>query len=560
MSTSFLGDLESLNNFLERDERAVIPKSTAPDDATFLGTPQSVKLALKLIEAYAVRKRDALSLYRPLPAAVDFHSCMKRFRLLSGSNQAGKTLAAEAEIARIARGMDPYKKRADKNLKMLALGKDHISVGQIMWKKLHWHGAFEIIIDEDTGMWRSVRPDPNNPRQTCPKDLARKKEWCPAPPLIPPSCIDRMAWQSKGENIPALVQLKNGTEILFRTSNGSPFAGVQLDVVHFDEEIIDKGWFDEMIPRLARYDGIFFWSATPEAHTPQFFNLHRNFLDGDPHVAEFSLLIEDNPFIMPEAKESMRLRLQAAGDDVYAVKWLGKYAIQGREVYPTYDLREQGYDQADVPDNWMTIVVIDPGSQVSAFGVFGVDPEGSALHVIEECEIRNKDASHMAAEIKRILGGRTPEAYVIDKRAGIQVPMGRNDRTADHYYKQFRKVGLPPAAINPGGFVYGCDVTQAREQSVKNLLDSGRLKFRRGHCFKMDQQIRNRFYDKNDPDKREKRTTHDLVDILEYAAAFFDETGIYYRKPKVKQLVLSSYDQAVYDSFAKKKKRGWKLR
>ncbi len=557
---AFLNDIQELGKFLDRDDRVSIPKSLPSCDNEFLSSPRSVKLALKLIEAYAARSKDALNLYRPLPAAVDFHSCMRRFRLVSGSNQSAKTFSAIMELARIARGLDPFKKRADKDLKMLALGRDHTSVGQILWKKLHWPGAFEIIQDEETGLWRSTRPDPTNPQCLDPRDLARRKEWAPAPPIIPPSCIDRMAWQSRGENIPAVVQLKNGTEILFRTSNGDPLAGVQLDFVHFDEEIINKDWYDEMIPRLVRHDGIFVWSATPEKHTPQFFNLHRDVLAGDPNVAEFTFLTEDNPYLTPEAKESMRLRLLAAGEEVYAVKWLGKYAIQGREVYPTYDIRDQGFDLDVVPDDWMKIVVIDPGSQVSAFGIFGVDPESKALHVLEECELRNKDAAALAMEVKRLLNGSTPEAYIIDKRAGIQIPMGRNDRTADHYAKEFEKAGLPKAHINPGAFVYGCDIPSARELSVKSMLGNGTLRFRRGHCFKMDQQIRNRFYDKNDPDKRERRTTHDLVDILEYAAAFFDERGIYYRKPKKKQIHLSRYDRAVYESWRKKKKKNRKFR
>lgn len=556
---SFLGDIGSLNSFLGRDDRTTIPKSLPVSDREFLATPKAVRLALKLVEAYAVRKRDALLLYRPLPAAVDFHSCNKRIRLISGSNQAGKTLTAEAEFSYVGRGMDPYRKRPDRDQKMLAVGKDFAHVGQVMWRKLHWTGAFEIIIDEDTGLWRSVRPDPNNPTQIDPRDLARKSEWMPAPPLIPPSAIAEMAWESKGEGIPSIVKLKNGTEMMFRTSNGKPPNGVQLDFIHFDEEITNSDWYPEMVPRLVRKGGLFIWSATPQSQTPQFFGLHRDCLAGDPDVAEFTLLIQDNPYMLPEDKEAMRRRLLSYGEDEYAVRWLGKYAIQGREVYPTYDLSVQGYDQDNVPDDWMTLAVIDPGSQVSAFALFAVDPECRALHVIGECELRNKDASHLAGALKSMLGGRTPEAYIIDKRGGIQIPMGRSNSTAEHYYAEFRRQRLPDANINPGGFVYGCDIPQAREQSVKRLLNDGKLRFRRGHCFKMDQQIKNRFYDKNDPDKRERRTTHDLVDILEYAAAFFDETGLYYRKPKKNVLVLSSYDEKVYESFKKKKKRGWKL-
>lgn len=470
------------------------------------------------------------------------------------------TLAAEAEFARLCRGKDPYSKRATGNLKTLAVGKDLAHIGQVMWRKLHWTGAFEIIQDEETGLWRSVRPDPNNIQVVDPSDLRRKHLWMPAPPMIPMSDIANMAWESKGEGIPSVVYLKNGTEILFRTSNGKPPNGIQLDIIHFDEEITNQEWYPEMIPRLVRKGGIFYWSATPQAQTPQFYGLHRDFLNGDPDIAEFSLLIQDNPYFAPEDKESMRRRLLAYGEDEYAVRWLGKYAIQGRAVYPTYDSRVHGIDLNIVPDDWMLIVVVDPGSKCAAFLIMAVPPDASALYVVEEGEVHNQDAEAIATEIKKRLAGRVPEAYVFDKRAGIQHSVGRNDRVADHYAKAFKKVGVPEAVINPGFFVYGCDIPEAREMSVKNFLNAGKLKFRNERTAKLDLQIKNRYYDKTNGDRRESRTVHDLCDCMEYGAAFFDERGLYYSKPKPRTNTLSKYDQSVVDSLKAKKKKGWKLR
>jgi hypothetical protein len=559
---NFLSDLENLDNFLPRSEKTKIPKSLPTNDLDFLASPRNVKLALQIMAAYTARMKDALSLYRPLPGpATKFHESMARIRLISGSNQAGKTLTAEAEFARICRGKDPFSKRKVGGLKMLAVGKDLAHVGQVMWRKLYWTGAFDCITDLDTGAIRAVRPCPSDPSVIDPTDLARKSEWMPSPPLIPDYDIAGMSWESKGEGIPSIVHMRNGTEIMFRTSKGSPPNGIQLDVAHFDEEIENKQWLPEILPRLLRFGGIFFWSATPQAQTPQFFALHRRFLDGEEGIDEFSLLVTDNPYLDPASKEALRRDLLALGEDEYAVRWLGKYAIQGREVYPTYDLRTHGIDIARVPDNWMLVVAIDPGSALSAFLILAVPPGGGRLYVLEECELKNKDAEAMAKELKTRLNGRRPEAYVIDKRAGVQHSIGRNDRVCDHYAKEFNKIGVPPAVQNPGGFVFGCDIPAARELSVKRFLNSDpkRLLFRKGFTSRLDRQIRNRFYDQNDGDKREKRTIHDLCDCLEYGAAFFDDVGLYYNAPPQKIAVMTEYDMAVYESLLKKKKRGWKL-
>lgn len=549
-------DLDEIARLLPPDEQVTIPKSFPVSDMEVLGSKAHLRLAMKLINAYAERMKDALSLYRPLPGdAARFHESFHRIRLLNGSNQAGKTLTAEAEFARIARGKDPFAKRKNRDLKMMMVGKDSRHIGQVMWKKLYFTGAFDCIKDEETGFIRAVRPDPNNPCVVDPSDWARKNEWVPAPPLIPDSCIDKMTWESAGEGIPSSVTLKNGTHILCCTSNGEPPNGIQLDVGHFDEEITNFKWLNETLPRLMRFGGIFFWSATPQSSTPQFFDLHKRALAGDPDVAEFTLLIENNPYIPPDAKEAFRRDMLALGDEEYAVRWKGHYAIQGRQVYPTYDLRNQSISMPTLPSNMMLVVAVDPGTAVSAFVPIGVLPAADKLIVAGECEMRNKDAIGFAKELKYFLNGRRPEAYVIDKQAGCQRSMGRNDTVAEHYSAAMKEVGVPPSRLTGHGFAYGCNVPAARELAVKGYLNSGRMVFREGFIPRLDKQIQGRYYDKANMERREKRTVHDVCDAWEYGVAFFDETGIYYHEPPAPILNSTRYDERVYASLMKKKRR-----
>ena len=58
----------------------------------------------ELLSELFSRDTDALNLYKPLPVADQFHMCLSREQGLSGSNRAGKTNAASAEIAMAATG------------------------------------------------------------------------------------------------------------------------------------------------------------------------------------------------------------------------------------------------------------------------------------------------------------------------------------------------------------------------------------------------------------------------------------------------------------------------
>lgn len=553
--------IESLHRYLpDRADVPSTPKSLPPEvNSGRVMVEQYADYCLRIIAAYVRTLKDGLELYRPLPVTALFHSCMDRIRLLSGANQSGKTAGGCAEFARIARGMDPYKKRNDRDLIMIAVGKDQEHLGQVMWKKLWFPGLFEIVPDEVTGAWRSVRPDPNNPTAIDPIDLVRKELWQPSPPLMADQesglkgSIVKLAWEKASESIPSYCVLDNGTEMSFYTSKGSPRAGIQIDLAWFDEEIISKDWFPETMPRLVRRNGIFMWTFTPQNSTPQAFDLHRRIVDGEQGISEYKLLIADNPYFSAEAKAALYKDLAAMGEEELSVRWFGNYAIHGRSVYPGYDLTLQGVPAFDIPEDWMCVAAVDPGTMHSAALFGAVPPDASELHVFNEIILQNKDAGHFAKEMKRVIGNRRYEAFVIDKQGGAQVSMGRTDRVCDHYSRELKAAGVPPSRLSGHGFVFGSNVVDARELSVKRLLGQRQLLFHMGRTYNLDRQIKNRFYDKNNPTRREMRTVHDAVDALEYLVAFFDESGLYYRKPAPsKGGDLLGYDLKVWQSWKKK--------
>lgn len=101
------------------------------------------------------------------------------------------------------------------------------------------------------------------------------------------------------------------------------------------------------MPRLVDRNGHFLWSATPQSDTEELLKLHRRFQNNDPAVAEFSLHIEDNPYLPPEAKERLYKDLESFGQEVLDVRYHGKWGILGRQVYGEFDMRKLagGFDK-----------------------------------------------------------------------------------------------------------------------------------------------------------------------------------------------------------------------
>lgn len=540
----------------DKPKTATQPESLTPDDAQ------------RLIKAYAARLKLGLNLYRPLPNIEPFHASLARTRLVTGGNRSGKTSSVAVEIARIACGMDPYKKRADRDLKIGCVGKNETHLADPMWRKLWWPGAFWVVPDEITGQWRVVRPSPLDSTELDPIDMARRRDWRPAPPLIPPHMIKKIAWLKKNQSIPRVVKLSNGTELRFAASGGQPWKGIELDMAWGDEEQDNELWIPELYARLVDRDGLALWSFTPEASTPEYYAMHMKVLDGEPDFAEFTVTIEENPYLPKAAKRAFYDSIKH-DPEVLAVKYYGHYGIIGRKVYPEYSLKFQGIEPFPIPENWMRILILDPGVAAAAVLFCAVSPTADHLYIYDEIFQRRSDASKIAKAVAERIAGQSIEAFIIDYAAGRQTSLGRWNTVAEHYAEQFKEHGLASRRTG-SGFFWGSDNVQAREISVKHWLrvdehGDSVLKFLTGNTPNLDSQMKNRYYRKTAPDKREERSEHDVCDGLEYAVAFFDR-GLYYQNPmppestevvdhELVEYLAKIAKEGVYEEFLKKKQR-----
>lgn len=491
----------------------------------------------QLLQEYSNRLKDSLFLYRPLPGIEAFHASKAHIRLLMAGNQAGKTMAAAVEFARLMRGKDPYKKRRSTGLRGLMLTRDADHIGQVIYRKLFLPGTFEIIQDEKTNLWRAVRPDPANPTQLDPLDLARQDEWYPAPPLIPPKVIEAISFDSKAESIVSFFRLTSKSEALMKTSSSNLLHGTELDEGWIDEEIENVAWLKELMARFLRRRGALTWSFTPQAGTQQAYDLDQRRQAGDKSVETFTLSMLDTPYLSQEAKDNFANDLKDDPEE-YNVRVLGHWALLGRRIYSMFSETTHCISGFDVPVEWMIAMALDPGSQRPACLIAAIPPDAKEMHIIQEIYLRNVDATpvadSLAVHLKPRLGSL--EVFIIDKRAGRQKPMGFEIKVEDRYAQELERVGLY-CRQSGATFIPGTDDVTARQLEVKHLMrvndetNAPRLVIHKDRCPNLVRQIKAYYY-KKDLSGRPERGECDLVQCLEYLAGFFSD-GLYYQPPSV---------------------------
>lgn len=478
----------------------------------------------------AAMRGEALSLIVPLPHAEPFHACQKKVVIADGGNQAAKTFTVAVEVARALTNTDPYNKYPKGGLAIF-VGYDEDHLADPMYKKLFKPGEFKLIRDEHTGLLRSVRPDPANPKQLDPYDLAYKEKWIDAPPLIPERFLKRPhAWEDTAKEVPRVTELNTGWRILWRASGGKPPQGVQAALIWADEEIKHTNlWVNELIPRLVKMAGKFLWSATPREGGPELYELRLKADNNSPYVSRFTFLIDDNPYMSAEEKAAL-LALWTSTDEI-AVRYYGEYALVGRQVYGTYDpFGLHGCEPRELPVNWCRYAVVDPGTSLCATLLLAVDPDEQHVWVYDGFTLRNADANDWAYTLKEREHNIPFQGIIMDERAGNQKSFNAAQTTAQRFSGALDAADVQVLTGGPmSGFFPGTPDLKARTLALRSWLaprsegpfvGTPRLQVFKGCCPELDRQIKNAVSDKNDPDKRQKfeGQTYDLLDCLEYAA------------------------------------------
>ncbi len=516
-------------------------------------------LAARKFRLAAKRKLEGISMFVPLAYTHEALESTAKWQLWDGSNQSAKTMHVAYKTALLLCGMKPIGNCPRCGGKALMVGESEDHLADPMWTKLAAPGAFDIIPDEITHEWRSVRPDPNDPNVLDPYDLAYKERWRPAPPLIPPRMIRRIAWEDRGKGCPRIVEFTTGWTLLCRSSGGKPPQGVQLNWNWIDEELTNpRNWISDLSARAIRFGGMNAWSVTPHSGGIELSELRLRADAGDDNVQAFTLLLESNPYMSPEQRAAFYADLP---EDDRESRYYGRYAGLGRRVYPMFSATGiHGYEYQDIPENWCRYVAVDPGTQHCGTVFAAIDPDDLHIWVYDALDIRNANAGRWADEVYRRQGDHAFEAFIIDKRAGKQHPMGFEITVADKYWQALQSRNIKPRASGPlSGFFPGSPDVAARQECVLDFLavrgtgrgvGTPRLKVARGRAPELEKQIQKAQMDGKRPDKRLKMQ-QDLLDALEYLVAY----NPFYREPM--KIVDSQADPvyARYEQFEKHRRK-----
>ena len=492
----------------------------------------------RVLAEIARRSIESLNLYEPLPEQDAFHKCRSLERLLVGSNRGGKTLPAAVEVARAVCGCDPFDKYPKKDGICYAVGKDAKHLGAVMWRKLGRAGAFQIIRDRDTGLWRAFRPWES-------RDAARSFEAKPAPPLIPPRMISRISWDKKAESIPSVVKLVTGWEIHFLTSKGDPSQGTAINLAWFDEELENEEWYAETAARLVDKRGLFMWSVTPQVGTQSLYDLHeralRQKICEHPSIAEFSIYLSDNRHLTEQQKRDFADKF--VNDETVRVRIGGEWAIHSRKVFPEYTELKHEIAPFSIPDSWTRYVAVDPGRQICAALFLAVPPPGDGKHtgrcyLYDEIYIADADADQFGNEMRKKCSGQLIRAFLIDGHMGRQTEMGIGLTVEEQYSQALRRYGVRSQDTG-SGFIWGSDNVDARLLAVRDWLRMGEQGTPRLQIFStlenfraeikryQKRQVAGRLTDKPDP-----KTPGHLMDCLGYLVMYNPR---YYDPPPVKR-------------------------
>lgn len=453
--------------------RSHIPKERPkPRPVSKAPLHSEIERAQKLLDELARRKSESLEIYEPLPGQDNFHRCTAKERVFLGGNRTGKTLTGAVEFARLVCGKDPYAKRGNKACRAFVVGKSWKHLGQVVARKLLRPGAFKMIRDPDTGLWRAFRP-------LAEWDRANSHLKKDAPPLIPPRLIKTISWENRKEFQVRNVVLHNGSEFTFLTCDSDKPQGWDVDLAWFDEEITGDQWYIETQMRLIDRNGIFQWTATPQAGTLELYSLferaEREEHAEKPTIRVFEMTTLDNPHLDEEGRAAVMASIET--EEEYEVRILGKFAVHGVKIYPEFYPRGVHCSPiSEIPVSWTRYVAIDPGVQVCAAVFAACPPPGTpnfpdgSFIVYDELYIKRCDAAKFAQAMKSKCTGISIYEWTMDYRQG-RYTQATGKTYAQHYSEALADKSVNISSERTGhNFVWSSDDIQARIESVRGYL------------------------------------------------------------------------------------------
>ena len=438
-----------------------------------------LQLGMAAAARLARNKLDALELFRPTDYQEQVVLSDASEILVKGGTRSGKSVIVAAMVAAYLRNKPlTFSDGRRVNVReeswssrpvtawLVGLQLDHI--GQTLHRLLCRAGAFDIVRDAETGLWRAWQPGfiPGD-------DKIPDKDRKPAPPMIPPSEIADTTWENKKEFKFTSLIMKNGSVAYGFASSGSVKRGDPVNIIWVDEEIQDSAHYPEWQSRISDRKGRIIWTSWPALKTPALLRMNRRAAEqreevnrGDRKKADvvcFTFIGSKSPYIDDEEK---RKRAEGWTEEERMARDFGEFATGSLVVYPEFDRRyhavDYGHDSPlndkvtetmrrlnwNVPADWCVDLILDPGTNRPAL-IWGAIPprefwdNSEPYYIIyRELAVPRIDAFEIARRVKSADPGRRYARFIIDRKAGDQTPMGFAHRVSEQYSLGFRKESL----------------------------------------------------------------------------------------------------------------------
>lgn len=444
--------------------------------------------AEKAAASLAAQYRDGLRMFRavqPLPGKETWPNQVGLFDstateiLLGDGNRSSKSMCAAALFAAIFRDVPVttwdgrqincrMKHQRSRPLTMWVVGLQLNHIGQTIYRLLFEPGAYKIIQDKKTGIWRAWMPWYGD-------DADRWDDTRPSYPLIPESEIEGFDWESQSGKEFKVCTHRNGSRIFAYASSAEVKMGDPVDFIWIDEKMWFDGHYAEYRMRLIDRMGRMLWSTMPrpeseawrrvkEVAEMQFEQVGRSERkEEDRHVQYFRFTMSGNPFHSAKAKAQVQdstldkddLALRDAGEDI-----TGRFLC-----YPHYDEilhSVEGHDDSlhealrksafTPPASWTHELILDPGSSRGTAVLLAAVPPRDLWGAVDrpyyvpykELYELGTDADKVAERVREFseLNGITFRRFIIDGQAGRQTALSFGIKVGDNISRAFRERGL----------------------------------------------------------------------------------------------------------------------
>lgn len=512
----------------------------------------------------AKQKLNALDLFRPTDYQEEVVLSDASEILVQGAPRSGKSVVVAAMMAAyllnkpitFADGSvhsvrEPQWETRPVVMWLIGLQLNHI--GQTLHRLLCRAGAFDIVRDKQTGMWRAWQPGRIPGDADIP--VGERK---PAPPFIPASEITNETWENKSEFKFTSLTLRDKSMVYGFASSGDVKRGDPVNRIWIDEEIKFSSHYAEWQSRLSDVKGRIIWTSWPDAETPALLRLYRRACDQRDEVGRgvrkkqdvvnFIFRAAKSPFTDAEEK---RKRLEGWNESEQLARDSGEFVTHTIMAYPEFNRRYHVVDYGDgsplndkvteamralnwnVPSDWCVDLILDPGTSRPGLLWCAIPPKsfwdnGEPYYIVfREMAVPRVDAREMAKRAKAADPTRHYMRFIGDSKAGNQTPMGFAWTVFEQYSKEFRLAGLR-CQLTGDMFIRGETAWVTRSLKLRKWMlgrNCGRPQLRivPHACpalMKQMEEVVKKVAKEDVQDKLAEGQVHDQLDTLEYWAGF----------------------------------------